>query len=80
MSEGVPFVRDTEYDLQNYIDLAILQTLKDAKDENDGPLQIIKVPLFKSDKKVKTIDRLDIPESIMIPLLYGTGPAGKPQA
>ena len=76
MSEEVPFERGVEQDLQNYIDMAILQTLKDAKDENDEPLKIVKVPLFKGDKKTKTIDRLEISESIMIPLLYGTDPDG----
>ena len=77
MSEEVPFERGVEQNLQNYIDLAILQTLKDSKDENDEPLRITGVPLFKGDKKVKTIDRLEIPESIMIPLLYGTDPDGR---
>ena len=77
MSEEVPFERGVEQNLQNYIDLAILQTLKDSKDENDEPLKITEVSLFKGDKKVKTIDRLEIPESIMIPLLYGTDPDGR---
>lgn len=77
MSEEVPFERGVEQNLQNYIDLAILQTLKDSKDENDEPLRITEVSLFKGDKKVKTIDRLEIPESIMIPLLYGTDPDGR---
>ena len=77
MSEEVTFERGVEQNLQNYIDLAILQTLKDSKDENDEPLKITEVSLFKGDKKVKTIDRLEIPESIMIPLLYGTDPDGR---
>lgn len=80
MIEGVHFERGVEQNLKNYIDLAILQTLADSKDENDEPLKIIKVPLFKGDKKVRTIDRLEISESIMIPLLYGTDPDGKTRA
>ena len=67
----------TGWRLQNYIDLAILQTLKDSYEGNDEPLKIIGVPLFKGDKKVKTIDRLEIAESIMVPLLYGTRLDGK---
>lgn len=80
MSETIDFVRDVEHDLRNYIDLAILQTLKDSKDGNDEPLKIMNAALFKGDKKVRTIDRLSIPESIMIPLLYGTDLDGKIRA
>ena len=80
MTEKVSFVGDVKQDLRNYIDLAILQTLKDARDGNDGPLQIAPIPLFKGDQKTKTIDRLDIAESIMIPLLYGIGSDCKTKA
>ena len=80
MIEEVHFERSVEQNLQHYIDLAILQTLTDSKDENDGPLKIIEVPLFKGDKKVRTIDRLEIAESVMIPLLYGADPDCKTRA
>ncbi len=68
------FASDVDFDLKNYVDMAILQTIIDSEKENDGPLRIIEKPLFKGTQQEKIIDRLIVNQSAILPLIYNTKP------
>ena len=74
MTEQVRFDGELRYGLKNYIDLAVRQTLADAAEA--GGLGMAEVPLFKGGQKTKSIDRLEVPESLMVSLLHGTEAPG----
>lgn len=67
--ETLVFSRHVNFNLKNYVDRAMLQTLIDAK-EQDEPLRIIEKSLFKGDESEKIIDRIAVNESIIMPFLY----------
>ena len=69
-AEKLLFSSQVNFDLKNYIDRAILQTIIDSKQENDGPLRIIEKSLFKGTEVEKAVDRLEIIESILVPLIF----------
>ncbi len=69
-TETLDFSREVSFDLKNYIDKAMLQTIIDSKEENDEPLRIIEKSLFKGTESEKTIDRLAIKQSVLVSLLY----------
>ena len=73
-TESLDFSRQVNFDLRNYIDKAMLQTMIDSKEENDEPLKITEIPLFKGTGFEKTIDRLVVNESVLVSLLYKTKP------
>lgn len=66
---GLAIDEHSEGILQNNIDRAIFQTLHDSELENDEPLRVLEKPLFDSKKSV---ERLDVEDSIILKLAYGT--------
>lgn len=56
-----------ELTINNNLDRAILQILKDAKNENDEPLRMLEKSLFDPNT---VIERLDIADSIILKLAY----------
>lgn len=69
-TETLDFSRKVNFDLRNYIDRAMLQTIIDSNEENDEPLRIIEKSLFKGTELEKTIDRLAIKQSVLVSLIY----------
>lgn len=62
--------------LENFVDRAVLQMLADSKEAGDGePLRVLETPPFKGGQLEKSIDRLVLDESSIIPLIWGTKPA-----
>ena len=51
----------------NIFDKAVLQTLQDANDENDGSLEMLENPIFD---KTQPINRLAIKQSIILRVMY----------
>lgn len=59
-------VKLDEQPVSNMFDKAILQTLRDASNGNDGPLRILEKPAF--DKK--RISRPDIRHTVILSMMY----------
>lgn len=51
----------------NIFDKAILQTLRDSMDGNDGPLRMLEKPAFD---KTQPINRLAIKQSTILRMMY----------
>lgn len=67
--EKLVFSSHLNFNLRNYVDRAMLQTMIDAK-EQDEPLRILEKSLFKGDELEKIIDRIAVKESIIMSFLY----------